>query len=186
MSGSQCTAQSKRSGERCKRRPHPGVSVCHVHGAGSAKVQAAAKRRRDRDRARALIGALLHDSDAEAITDPYAELLRLGGVLRNAANVAGERLNALDSIRNLDDKGSEQLRSEAVLWREIVTMSQRTLVDIARLDIEDRHLRLEAAKVAAILTVLEDGMRAAALDDGQAYRFRQAVRDGLNALEAGR
>jgi hypothetical protein len=41
----QCTAKSKQSGERCKRRPHPGATVCVIHGAGSPQVQANARER---------------------------------------------------------------------------------------------------------------------------------------------
>ncbi len=41
----QCTAKSKQSGERCKRRPHPGATVCVIHGAGSPLVQANARER---------------------------------------------------------------------------------------------------------------------------------------------
>ncbi len=41
----QCTAKSKQSGERCKRRPHPGATVCVIHGAGSPQVKASARER---------------------------------------------------------------------------------------------------------------------------------------------
>jgi hypothetical protein len=40
-----CTATAKSTGERCKRRPHPGADVCVKHGAGAKQVRAAAKRR---------------------------------------------------------------------------------------------------------------------------------------------
>lgn len=40
-----CTATSKQSGERCKRRPHPGASVCVIHGAGAPHVKLAARER---------------------------------------------------------------------------------------------------------------------------------------------
>lgn len=36
---------SKQSGERCRRAPIKGGTVCKIHGGGSAKVQAAADRR---------------------------------------------------------------------------------------------------------------------------------------------
>src|SRR5437763_5521772 len=41
----QCAATSVRTGERCKRRPHPGSTVCVKHGAGAPQVRAAAARR---------------------------------------------------------------------------------------------------------------------------------------------
>lgn len=42
-----CTARSKRSGERCKRRPALGQNVCSMHGAKSPQARAAARRRLD-------------------------------------------------------------------------------------------------------------------------------------------
>jgi hypothetical protein len=41
----QCTAKSKQSGQRCKRTPIPGASVCKFHGGGAPQVEAKAKER---------------------------------------------------------------------------------------------------------------------------------------------
>lgn len=38
----QCTAKSKRSGERCKGPAIPGATVCHTHGGGAPQVKQAA------------------------------------------------------------------------------------------------------------------------------------------------
>jgi hypothetical protein len=40
-----CTATSIMTGERCKRRPHPGSNTCVKHGSGAPQVRAAAERR---------------------------------------------------------------------------------------------------------------------------------------------
>jgi hypothetical protein len=40
MEKRQCTAKSKQSGVRCKRRPIPGGSVCVMHGGGTAAARA--------------------------------------------------------------------------------------------------------------------------------------------------
>ena len=34
-----CTATSKQSGQRCKRRPIPGGTVCVMHGGGTPRVR---------------------------------------------------------------------------------------------------------------------------------------------------
>ena len=44
-SKAQCTAKSKQSGVRCKRRPIPGGSVCIMHGGGIPQVREAARLR---------------------------------------------------------------------------------------------------------------------------------------------
>ena len=40
-----CTATSKQSGERCKRRPIPGGTVCVIHGGGTPRVREKAQER---------------------------------------------------------------------------------------------------------------------------------------------
>ena len=40
-----CTATSKQSGQRCKRRPIPGGHVCIMHGGGAPNVQFKAQER---------------------------------------------------------------------------------------------------------------------------------------------
>jgi len=45
-----CTARAKGTGQRCKRRPIPGGSVCVKHGGGAPQVKDAA-----RDRLRAMV-----------------------------------------------------------------------------------------------------------------------------------
>ena len=40
-----CTATSKQSGQRCKRRPIPGGTVCVIHGGGTPRVREKAQER---------------------------------------------------------------------------------------------------------------------------------------------
>lgn len=43
--GRRCSARSKRSGERCRRAPIVGGTVCTMHGGAAPQVRAAARRR---------------------------------------------------------------------------------------------------------------------------------------------
>lgn len=45
MDAPTCTATAKGSGQRCKRRPIPGGTVCVKHGGGAPQVQMKAKER---------------------------------------------------------------------------------------------------------------------------------------------
>jgi hypothetical protein len=45
MDTPRCTATSKQSGQRCKRRPIPGGPVCVIHGGAAPQVKAAAQAR---------------------------------------------------------------------------------------------------------------------------------------------
>jgi hypothetical protein len=40
-----CTARAKQSGQRCKRHPIPGGSVCFIHGGGAPQVKQKAMER---------------------------------------------------------------------------------------------------------------------------------------------
>jgi hypothetical protein len=53
-----CTATSVTTGERCKRRPHPGSNTCVKHGSGAPQVRAAAARRVREGKAVELAGRL--------------------------------------------------------------------------------------------------------------------------------
>lgn len=45
MDSQRCTAKAKQSGQRCKRAPIPGGTVCKIHGGGAPQVQEAARAR---------------------------------------------------------------------------------------------------------------------------------------------
>jgi hypothetical protein len=40
-----CSATSKRTGERCRRTPRPGLNVCAIHGGSAPRAVRAARRR---------------------------------------------------------------------------------------------------------------------------------------------
>lgn len=63
-----CTATSKQSGQRCRRRPIVGGSVCVMHGGGAPQVRAAADAR-----LLALVPAAL-DALERLVTDPRPEM----------------------------------------------------------------------------------------------------------------
>ncbi|NSX37817.1 hypothetical protein HTS88_15645 [Pseudarthrobacter oxydans] len=69
----QCGAKAKGTGERCKRAPIAGGTVCRVHGGASSSVKAAAARRAQEEAARQQLMALGEPEDI----DPSEALLRL-------------------------------------------------------------------------------------------------------------
>jgi hypothetical protein len=137
-----CTATAKSTGQRCKRAPHPGSTVCVKHGAGAPAVRAAAARREaDREAARRL-RRLLADVDAPPVTDPVGELERLAGQLRAAVDVLGGWVNELPSIRDVDAEGGAHLRAEVALWERLMVSLRKALVEMTRLGIEERRVQI--------------------------------------------
>lgn len=69
----QCTAKAKQSGNRCKRVPAHGATVCNIHGGSAGAVKAKAAERTQQDAARRALMAL---GEPEPI-DPAQALLDL-------------------------------------------------------------------------------------------------------------
>ena len=69
----QCVATAKLSGQRCRRSPIAGSTVCRVHGGSAPNVKAAAARRAQEEEARRQLAAL---GEPEQV-DPAEALLHL-------------------------------------------------------------------------------------------------------------
>lgn len=94
---SQCTAQSKQSGERCKRAASIGTTVCRIHGAASPTVKA--KVERDRAEREARLAVELWGGRTDI--DPATALLEL--VQLKAAEVQFWR-DRVHAIQQDDEK----------------------------------------------------------------------------------
>lgn len=130
-----CKATAKGTGERCKRRPAPGSEVCVKHGAGAPQVRAAAERRQTEQQAAAEVQRLLHDVNADPITDPVLALQRLAGRLEAALDHLGDKVNQL---QQLEADTSGRARVEAQMWLHVARELRQALESMARLGIEDR------------------------------------------------
>jgi hypothetical protein len=77
----QCTAKSKQSGVRCKRRPIPGGEVCVMHGGKAPQVQESAKLRLARlvDPAITRLGILIEHIDARVALAAARDVLDRNG-----------------------------------------------------------------------------------------------------------
>jgi len=200
-----CTATAKGTGERCKRRPIVGGTVCAKHGGASPQVKAAAKRNRDRATAQAKLTQL---GRPRAI-DPHAALLEELHRTAGLVEWLGQQVAALKqdeltwgTVREThgahQDEGekSRTVKQAGVhvmvkLWQE----ERRNFVVVARAcidaGIEERRVRLEEAagqQLASVVRTVLDRMLAAVmaavlevLDDEQA---RSVIRAALEAAWA--
>lgn len=166
-----CTAISKTTGQRCERTTKTGV-VCYMHGNNPpTKLKAARFSAVDEV-------AKLYDPDSPPVTDPFAELARLGGIARNAMNVAGKKVNELEGRwHDTDDDGRRTLKTEIQLWMQLVKFSESVLANLAKLGLEDRMVRIEEARAAALIRCLEVALAAVPLEASQ----RQAIEAAYDA-----
>ncbi len=133
-----CRAKAKGSGERCRRSPVLATPTCSVHGSGNRVTRSASERRQAEAKALQAIQGLLYNADAAPVTSPLEELARLAGVLRDAADLAGEQTNELAALTRTTGHG-EQLRANVILWKELLALLRATLVDMSKLNIEERQ-----------------------------------------------
>lgn len=144
-----CTARSKRSGERCKRAPVPGATVCAMHGGAAPQVQAAAERRQQETAAAAAIASLIPRlDDATPVKDPVGQMEKLAGALTVMLDKVGAKVNALDHLAG--GTGLTQLRGELVLLDKVTGHLRQLLADMARLGIAERHVELEQERAQMV------------------------------------
>lgn len=195
----QCTAKSKQSGERCKRYPVPGGTVCVIHGGrtpGARKTAAANLAKAEASLAVARFGGSLDMHPAEA-------LLQLVGA--KAAEVAywSERVTALQDDEALTwgmtartegtsvEKGHHHETTESAaiaVALDQLHIAQRDLKDFAAaslkagVDAARVKLQREQAQqaVAILRAALADPRIAATTDIQQAVML-----DAIRAMQTG-
>lgn len=164
-----CTATSSRTGERCKRWPVRGATVCTSHGGAAGQVRRKAASRVAEAAARAALAP--YAADSEPVTDPLAALLALAGeVLAFKTYVAG-RVAELDAGDwRYNTAVAEQVRGEITLYERALDRAARVLADINRLNLEERMVRLSERQASLVVVAFERLMEALGLDDGQQER----------------
>lgn len=142
METPRCTATSKQSGERCKRRPHPGLNVCVVHGAGTKRSREAAARRRAENEATALLETLWVQNPTP-ITSPVEALQRLAGQLEHSVNVLGARVDA----QGLDG-------ATAAAWTRVIREQRQLLTEMERLGLQQKVVQLREQEGLMLASVV--------------------------------
>ena len=124
-----------------------GQDKCDKHGAKAPQSLAAAERRLVEQEAARLLA--LHNPNAQPVDNAMDALRRLAGVIQQAFDVAGQRVNDLSTVSSVDAKGTEQLRAQVQLWQALMGQLRPVLVDIERLSTEERVVRLAEERAAA-------------------------------------
>ena len=96
----------------------------------------------------------LFDMEAPPIIDSVAALQKLTGILMKAFEDAGARVNALSSVGIETKAGGEQLRAEIQLWEKLIGHLRASLVDMARLNLDERALQLDERRADLMATQL--------------------------------
>lgn len=172
-----------RGGGTCKAWPVEGTDVCRMHGGSAPQVRAAGARRVVEAKAMKAVSAL---GGWAPVTDPLAALADTAGEVLAVKNhlrglveriIERERQVQADSVhlvaaeftgepvglRVPDDKGAEQMRAEFTAYMAMLNSAVSTLGMIAKLNIDERMVRIDEQRAEMIREALRRAFAEAGL-----------------------
>lgn len=178
----QCTAKAKQSGNRCKRVPPQGATVCNIHGGSAPAVKAKAVERTQQDAARRALMAL---GEPEPI-DPAQALLNLiawkhGEVRWLRDKVQEQEPAALvwgmaEHKEGVGPEGPVNLdvtKAAPNVWWSLLRQAEDQLAEYAskalRAGVAERQIRLAestGAAIAGVVNVILDRLQLNAVQRG--------------------
>lgn len=130
---------------------HPGTGNCKHHGGSTRAGRISALNEQARN--------LLYKHDAGPVADPLEALQRLAGRALALEETIGGLVNGLRSMRYETETGGEQLRAEVAVLERAMDRCGRLLVDIAKLNIEERLARVTEKQAAIVQDALHAVLR---------------------------
>ena len=128
--------------------------------------------------------AILAAQGMEPVADPLAELGRLAAQSTAFMDALGARVNALESIRFTDAKGSEQLASEISLYERAMDRTARLLKLLVDSGFEERKLKLDEQTAGLFVAAMQQVLARLDLSPEQAVLVGTVVPEVLRGLEA--
>lgn len=159
---SRCSARTS-AGEPCRRYAMAGATVCPTHGGRAPQVRKAAHQRLAESRAL----RVLDREGVEPVTDPVDALARLAAEAVGLKDLLGQRVAELsdDGWVSRTKLGAEQASAWLSAYERAVERTGKLLVDLARLGLDERAVRLSEAQGRMIAQVLSAALDACGLSD---------------------
>jgi hypothetical protein len=172
----ECTKPRKAGRGPCHGSAVTGSDRCRMHlGEPSAPAIAAAKLEQEAAR-------LLYQRDATPVTDPLSALQKLAGRAAAWEDIIGEKVNELRSISYSTEFAGEQIRGEIAVMERAMDRLGRLLVDIAKLNIEDRLAGIRQRTLDMLERALDAALEASGAPlDGKA-KAREAFKRNLKVV----
>ena len=131
-----------------------------------------AKQRIAQQKAREAFGRLAEVS--KPVDDPLTELAKLAGDAVAWKEFLARRIADVEQLAYRGMTG-EQIEGEIQLWNQALSTCNTVLATIARLDIDERLVRIEQGKADMFLRALEAGLAEVGLTGDLAVRAKQAA-----------
>ncbi|MFJ5984325.1 hypothetical protein [Lentzea sp. NPDC092896] len=155
-----------------------------MHGGSAPQVKAKAAERVAQQQFDKAMSQALASLDVAPVDNPLTVLAELAGQAVAFKNALAQRVNHLqDNIRYQDARGSEQLRSEVALWERALDRCERFCVSMARLNIDDRLVKVEEAQIELVLAALDAGLIAINVGHDQRIEAKVAAARHLRSVE---
>jgi hypothetical protein len=148
--GRHCTGHSSTTGDPCRNYPIKGHLVCKFHGGGTPQV----RRQAEKNLAEQAMREKLHQLNITPVDDPLTQLKLLAGEVLAWKEILREKVEYLKDLRYGTEMG-EAIRGEVLLFERALDRCITVLGVIAKLNIDDRLVAIEEAKVAKIVDAID-------------------------------
>jgi hypothetical protein len=185
--GPRCT-KIKANGQRCKNPPIHGGMVCNAagHGGTLPVVKAAAHRRLVEAEAKAKASKALATAGGDPDDlDPVLALLGIAQevlAFKHQVNGMLAEVNATDWRR--DHRAGEQIHSLVTLMERSLDRSAKVLIEINRLGLENRRVRIAEREITAVGNALLSALDRAGIGGSQRSAVIGYLQDELHAAQA--
>jgi hypothetical protein len=182
-----CTAR-RSDGSPCRAWAMTGQVVCSTHGGRSPQAKAAAKRRGIDERARRLLAQRGGTERTGTVSEELAKAAREVVALKN---VLAAEVDSMRSLARVDKMGREEVRAVLSAYERALDRTVRSLVDISRLNIDERLVVLHEeqgerwSRWLLWLVVRHAQLLGADLGEGRFEGTRELVLLLLSGIETG-
>ena len=150
---------------------HLGWGPCKLHFGATPNAIKGAERERVTSQARKALEGI---EDFTEVTDPVQRLRLLAGRCEAFMEAMGTKVADLTSLR-YESKTAEQVRGEIQIYQQAMAAAGKILVDLARLGLDERAIRLEEQQVALLAGALGQALEESGLPAERQQAIRQRV-----------
>lgn len=180
-----CTANSKNTGVRCRRRPIPGGTVCNKHGGGSKVARAAGERVLLTRKLEAKAMAVLAREGIAPLENPLDELGMLAAEAKALTKALGQRVNALKDIESFDAKQSPQIRVEMAAYERAMDRTHKMLDSLIGHGYTERQVKVAETEALLVAGVMRRVIQGLGLTSEQLVLANELMATEFRALDEG-